>query len=282
MLCLAVGVAATDVQAQRGATGQQRRADMNTYPRPFDTPNKVWMDELTVIEIRDAIKDGKTTALILTGGIESNGPYLVTGKHNFMLRATGESVARRLGNALVAPVITIEPGDPETASSPGGIRLSQETFRAVMRDMATSLKAQGFTDIVLFGDSGGNQAGMREVADELNAKWGGRPARVHYIEPYYREDIWSCEFVKNELQIFQQPDVCSATRDQFHDDYHYSAIVATTDLDRVRFDERTKKGLFEINGVQLGPVETFLSNGHKLIEYRTDITVRAIREAIAR
>ena len=121
---------------------------------------------------------------------------------------------------------------------------------------------------------------MKEVADELNAKWGGRPARVHYIEPYYREDIWSCEFIKNELQIFQKPDVCSTTRDQFHDDYHYSLIVATTDLDRVRVEERTKKGIFEINGVELGPVETLLSNGYKLIEYRTDITVRAIQEAM--
>ena len=104
---------------------------------------------------------------------------------------------------------------------------------------------------------------------------------MHYIEPYYREDIWSCEFIKNELKIFQQPDNCSATRDLFHDDYHYSAIVATGDLDRVRVDERTKRGLFEINGVSLGPAETLLSNGYKLIEYRTDITVRAINRAIS-
>jgi creatinine amidohydrolase/Fe(II)-dependent formamide hydrolase-like protein len=272
----AVGAPGTAAQQ-----GQSRAEDMNTYPKPFETPNQVWMEELTVPEIRDAIRAGKTTAIILTGGIEQNGPYLVTGKHNYVLAATGNAIAHRLGNALVAPIVTIEPGNPETESSPGGIRLTPETYLAVLRDMATSLKTQGFTNILFMGDSGGNQNAMKQVADELNAKWGGRPARVHYIEAYYREDIWSCNFLKDELKIFQQPDVCTATRGQFHDDVHYSSIVATTDPRRIRVDERTKAGLFSINGVSLGPLEKTLAVGHRLIEYRADITVRAIQQAIS-
>ena len=280
VVALAVALGSAGDPAWAAAQQPDNRADMDTHPRPFETPNEVWMEELTVVDIRDAIRDGKTTALILTGGIEQNGPYLVTGKHNYVIEAVGEAVAHRLRNALVAPIVTIEPGDPETASSPGGIRLSPETFRAVLRDMATSLKAQGFTNIVLLGDNGGNQTPMKEVAEELNAKWGGRPARVHFIEPYYRDDIWSCDFIKNDLGIVQQPDVCSATRDLFHDDYHYSAIVATTNPRRIRADERTKAGLFSINGVSFAPLEQTLANGYRLIEYRTDITVRAIQEAI--
>ncbi len=42
----------------------------------------MWIEDLTMLEVRDLIKGGKTTALILTGGIEENGPYLTTGKHN--------------------------------------------------------------------------------------------------------------------------------------------------------------------------------------------------------
>ena len=131
--------------------------DMMTFPRPIEALDNVWIEELTMLEVRDALKDGKTTALILTGGIEENGPYLTTGKHNHVLAVMGDAIARRLGNALVAPIVTIEPGNPERAGTPGGIRLSQETFQAVLRDMATSLKAQGFKDIFLIGDSGGNQ-----------------------------------------------------------------------------------------------------------------------------
>ena len=48
-----------------------------------------------------------------------------------------------------------------------------------------SLRVHGFTDIVYIGDSGGNQAGMRQVAEELTAKWAGSGARAHFIPEYY-------------------------------------------------------------------------------------------------
>ena len=51
-------------------------------PRPIDIRESVWLEELTWMEVRDLIKAGKTTILIATGGVEQNGPYLATGKHN--------------------------------------------------------------------------------------------------------------------------------------------------------------------------------------------------------
>ncbi len=280
---LALSAMPDDATAQRGGRGGGggNRADMNTMERPIPIADKVWMEELTVIEIRDLIRDGWTTALVMTGGIESNGPYLVTGKHNYVLAAMGEPIARELGNTLVAPIITVEPGNPETASTPGGIRYSRETYLAVLRDYATSLKAQGFTDIVFIGDSGGNQTPMSEVADALNGEWGGQGARVHFITEYYTEDRWSCEYIKDVLGIVQQPDVCAATRGLYHDDVHYSSIVATTDAERIRPQERLATDQFSINGVSLAPVSRTLEVGRKLIELRTEITVRAIRAAMA-
>ena len=94
---------------QQAAAAARREAEMNA-PRPIDALDSVWMEELTWMEVRDAIKGGKTTALILTGGVESNGPHLATGKHNFVLKVMGEAIARKLGNALVAPIVTLEPG----------------------------------------------------------------------------------------------------------------------------------------------------------------------------
>src|SRR4029078_8888366 len=112
------------------------------------SPDSVWIEDLTMLEMRDLIKAGKTTALILAGGIEENGPYLTTGKHNNVLRVTGDAIARALGNALVAPIVTLEPGNPERVRTPGTVFLSPDTFKAVVSDMAVSLKTQGFTDIV--------------------------------------------------------------------------------------------------------------------------------------
>src|SRR4029077_10437485 len=146
--------------------------------RPIGAVDSVFIEELTWMEIRDAMKNGKTTVVIPTGGVEQNGPYLATGKHNYILRATSEAIARKLGNALVAPIVGFVPeGDIEPASShmkyPGTISLTEGTYHKLLVDICASFRAHGFAHIVLIGDSGGNQEGMKSVAAELNAKWSG-------------------------------------------------------------------------------------------------------------
>src|SRR5262245_66584772 len=82
---------------QQAEAAKRREAEMNA-PRPIAALDSVWTEELTWMEVRDAIKAGKTTGLILTGGVESNGPHLATGKHNFILKVMGErSEERRVG-----------------------------------------------------------------------------------------------------------------------------------------------------------------------------------------
>src|SRR6185436_17123074 len=71
-------------------------------PRPIAARDTLWIEDMTWMEVRDAMKAGKDTVLICTGGVEQNGPYLATGKHNVVLRATAERIARKLGDALVA------------------------------------------------------------------------------------------------------------------------------------------------------------------------------------
>ena len=45
-------------------------------PRPIAALDSVFLEELTWMEIRDALKSGKKTILVPTGGVEQNGPYL--------------------------------------------------------------------------------------------------------------------------------------------------------------------------------------------------------------
>src|SRR5688500_15076690 len=114
-------------------------------PNPLPAPTTVWMEEMTWMDVRDALKAGKTTVIIATGGMEPNGPWLVTGKHNYVLEANCEAIARKLGNALCAPIIKLVPEgriEPQTSHmmSPGTISLRQETFRAMLTDVVHSLK----------------------------------------------------------------------------------------------------------------------------------------------
>jgi creatinine amidohydrolase len=253
-------------------------------PRPIAAADTVFLDEMTFMEVRDALRAGKTTMIVATGGVEQNGPYTATGKHNFVARVTTEAIARKLGNALVAPIVGFVPeGQHEPPSGhmryAGTISVTEETYRALLRDICASVKAHGFTDIVLIGDSGGNQNGMKAVAAELNGKWSSTPSRVHFIPEYYTQDMWSFDYLKT-IGIRQQPDVRSASRAGVHDDYHYESLVAVVDPRHIRAEQRIKAGKFTINGVELQSVRAVVENGKKLAEYRATITVDSIRKAM--
>ena len=266
---------------QEAAQKARQAATAPNAPRPIDMLDTVWIEEQTWMETRDAIKGGKTTAIIGSGGLEQNGPYNANGKHNFVLRATCEATARKLGNALCAPVVTLEPGNTERQGlTPGSVFISADTFKAVLTDMSTSLKSMGFTDVVMIADSGGNVNGMKEAVTVLNAKWQGTPARAYYIDEYYEEDKWSFNFLKS-IGVNQVPDVQSATRYDIHDDYHYEALVALIDPTLIRAEQRAKAKKFVINGVEIGTVAKLLENGRKIQDHRATLTANAIRKAIA-
>ncbi len=266
--------ATPDGQRRVASVNTEPRVDVTNLPRPIEMHDSVWIENLTMLEVRDLIKAGKTTALILTGGIEENGPYLTNGKHNNVLKATGEAVARLLGNALAAPIVTLEPGNPARPGiMPGTIFLSQATYKAVLTDMATSLKGQGFKNIVFLGDSGGNLTPMKDVAAALNADWKGEGAVAHFI-PEYDNYADVEEFEKTALGIHEK-------LEGYHDDYYISAIIATVDTDGIRMPERQKAGKFVINGVPLAPIAKTIENGRKMVAFRTEATVAAIKKSMA-
>lgn len=245
-------------------------------PRPIEAVDTVFIEDLTWMEVRDAIQSGKTTAIVASGGVEQNGPYLVTGKHNVVLQAMTESIARKLGNALVAPIIAFVPEgdfDPPTGHMryPGTISLSQETYKALLRDIASSLKAHGFEHVIFIGDSGGNQSGMKEVASELTARFRGKPG-VHFIPEFY-----DYEGLMTWLEEQGYPQVDQG----LHDDFGITSIMMSVDPESVRYQQRAAKGLDSINGLKISPVGKTQEVGRKAVEWRTGKTVEAIRKAVS-
>jgi creatinine amidohydrolase/Fe(II)-dependent formamide hydrolase-like protein len=158
-------------------------------PRPPDT---VFLEELTWDELQLLMKGGKTTAIIGTAGTEQKGPHMAIAEHKYAITYTSDKIARALGNAIVAPIITYVPeGSYERPTGhmarAGSITLPEERFRGLLEVTARSLKSSGFTEIILIGDSGGNQGGMRFVADKLNGDSSFKAAgvRLHFIGDYY-------------------------------------------------------------------------------------------------
>jgi creatinine amidohydrolase/Fe(II)-dependent formamide hydrolase-like protein len=282
-------VASAQSQASQPTSGaRSTRVDpcaRNAYncadaPNPLPAPNTVWLEEMTWMDVRDALKAGKTTVIIPTGGMEPNGPWLVTGKHNYVLKANCEAIARKLGNALCAPIIKLVPeGNIEPQSShmvsPGTISLRQETFRAMLTDVVHSLKMHGFKNIILIGDSGGNQPGQRAVADSLTGLWKGDPVVAHVQEYYNYTGVTS---VANYMKTRGIPDGPS---DNLHDDPIITLNMFMTDPRTVRYDQRVKAGKASINGFSIADSQKNLELGKEIVAYRTQITVDAINKAIA-
>jgi creatinine amidohydrolase len=263
-------------------------------PRPIEAGESLWTEELTWMEVRDLIRAGKTTIIIGTGGVEQNGPYVAGGKHNYVLQTVLPYIARAIPTALIAPIVKfvpegrIEPTKSGHMQYPGTISLEPATFEALLIDICRSYKAHGFTDIILIGDSGGNQTGMRNVADTLNKRWANESARVHYIAEYYTEDRWSYDFLKT-LGITQidstpgrQRDARVDTRNGMHDDIYYEAQIAVQDPRFIRADQRRKAGQLTLHGVDLAPIEKTIELGKKLAEYRAGITAKAFAASRAR
>jgi creatinine amidohydrolase/Fe(II)-dependent formamide hydrolase-like protein len=182
-------------RAGRGGRGAvlnaERRAlepTMNTAPAsktPTQAPDTVFIDEMTWEETRDALKAGKTTVIVPTGGTEKNGYHMVLGKHNFVVTHNANLMARRLKNALVAPTIQYVPeGNPDT-QPPGAISLPSPAYDMLLDAAARSLKVHGFKDILFIGDSGGNQTGLTSVAEKLNKEWEGGDTKVFALTDYY-------------------------------------------------------------------------------------------------
>ena len=263
---------------QRAAAQAAETAKMFAMERPIDAMDTVWIEEMTWLEVRDAMKAGKTTVIVPTGGVEQNGPYLATGKHNYVNRATCEAIARKLGNALCAPNVPFVPeGDFEPKTShmiyPGTISLTESTYQALLTDIATSLKVHGFEHIILIGDSGGNQGGMKTVAANLTSKWNGSRTTIHFIPEYYQYP----EAYKHAAANFGWKEVPEG----HHDDPTISTIMMTVDPNTVRIKQRIAKNKASINAIPLAPVEQAVAWGKKLVDYRAQVTVDAIKKALA-
>ena len=268
---------APDPRSMGGGDCRDSAYNCADAPNPLPAPNTVWLEEMTWMDVRDSLKAGNTTAIIATGGMEPNGPWLVTGKHNYVLHANCEAIARKMGNALCAPIIKLVPEggiEPKTGhmTSPGTMTMREETFRAVLTDAAESLQAHGFKNVIFIGDSGGNQKGQQTVADKLTTKWAGKALALH-IGEYYDYASVSKHMEGQGLK--------AGASDNMHDDPIITLNMFIDDPKSVRFDERVKANKATINGVNVADKAKNTAWAKQIVEFRANHTIEAIKKHIA-
>ena len=270
---------APDPRSMGGGDCRDNAYNCADAPNPLPASNTVWIEEMTWMDVRDSLKAGNTTAIIATGGMEPNGPWLVTGKHNYVLRTNCEAIARKLGNALCAPIIEYVPeGRIEPPSghmrSPGTISLREETFQALLTDIAHSLKVHGFKNIIMIGDSGGNQNGQKAVADKLTTQFAGS-ALVATIPGYYTAPPGTPNVLR-QLGVTKDgmPD------DGLHDSPGITLNMLLTDPNSVRWEARVKAKKATINGVDISNLDRSRQWARAIVDARATRTVELIKQAI--
>ena len=248
----------------------------------------VEFENMTWVEVKQAIDAGKTTALFYTGGTEQRGPQNTNGGHNFMARATVKAIALKLGNAIAMPVLPYTPNNA-SATLPGTIGLTNEILASILERLSEQALASGFRNVVLMGDHGGGQGTpnvYRDVATKLDAKYAPQGMRVIYADSVYAP---------------AQDDFEKSLRDQGFPPSGHAAIFDTSEMmyvcgkDCVRM-ELLKDAVGDPVRVQGQPRDTTTARknngitgdarrssaeiGKKLLELRVEYAVRQIKREL--
>ena len=242
-----------------------------------DPPDSVFLEELTWTEVRDAIDSGTTSIIVPTAGTEQNGPHVVLGKHKYRINAGSERIARALGNALVAPVISYVPEgeiDPPTGNMKfaGTISIPDPVFRSLLEYTARSLRVHGFTDILFIGDSGGNQSGMKDVAQSLSEEWLADRVRVHYVSDWYTStdfDAWLKDRGETEETIGTHAGLLD------------TALLLAVAPQHVRTDMMSPGRGFDVDGVTGDPTGATAEIGAVGMDFYFEAAMKQIHELLA-
>jgi creatinine amidohydrolase/Fe(II)-dependent formamide hydrolase-like protein len=235
-------------------------------------PRSVWIDDLTWVEVRDAIAAGKTTAIIFVGSSEQNGPHMAVGKHNFIARHCAEQIAGRLGDALVYPVIPFAiTGDAAAKSAhmrfPGSVTLPPDVFSGLVRAVAQSALAAGFKLVAVMGDHGGGQEEMARVAQALDAQAKRSGARVLHVGDLY---------AKADAQFDELMAKRGITSKELHDGISdTSAVMFLGTESWIRKDQIAAAS--EANGVQGTPSLATAELGKLYLDMKVENAVNQIR-----
>jgi len=144
----------------------------------------VLIEEMTWPEVRDAIAGGKRRVIVMLAAMEQHGPHLPIGVDTFLGYATGTRLARRLGDALVAPVVTLGYSAGHLPMA-GTVSIEEPVLEATILDVCRSLARHGFREIILLCSHGGNYHALAHTLPTLRRELAG--VRISAVTDF---DAW--------------------------------------------------------------------------------------------
>jgi len=130
----------------------------------------ICMEDMNWPDIREALQDGFTTAVVAIGSTEQHGPHLPTKTDTLIGDLIAHGVALKLGDALQAKTVCVGCSEHHLAF-PGTISIEASTLKAIISDYTNSLVRQGFKTIIYLPSHGGNFASVKEAIEEQQKKF---------------------------------------------------------------------------------------------------------------
>jgi creatinine amidohydrolase len=243
-----------------------------TQSNPLAASTSLELEKMTWLEVRDRIQAGARRVIIPTGGIEQSGPFVALNKHDLIAREVSVRSARILGDTLVAPTVSFVP-EGEVSPPTGHMRFSgtisvkPATLQILLEDVASSLAAHGFTEIILVGDSGDTQATLLTTANTLSASTK-LSAKVRYLPQFYNY---------SDVDDFLARKGIKTGTEEFHEDAAVSLQLLVIDPDAMRYQERMRIGRTKLDGLSLENREALVALGKEILSLRAERVAEAIR-----
>lgn len=246
------------------------------------------LEEMTWPEIKEAMEKGMTTVIIYAASVEQHGPHLAEITDTVLGQNGAVDLAKRLKNALVAPVI--RPGlSAHHLCFPGSITLRPEIFKGLVEDYITSYVHHGFETIILSSSHGGNFKMMEEIAIEQAEKY----PQTRIVSGLTLEELDASLAELEELEGLPRG-TCGG-----HACDYETSVMRMVSENHVRMDQARpgfvgevsaevlkkffEKGVSEVSeiGVMGDPSRAEAERGARYFKYTQDLQEKAVREHLA-
>lgn len=116
---------------------------------------ELFIERLTWTDVEAALAGGMRRAVVCAASTEQHGPHLPEATDALLGEAYAEGLARKLGDALVAPII--RPACSEHHMGfPGSLTISERLLMDLLDAYLASLRRHGFERFVVMSSHGGN------------------------------------------------------------------------------------------------------------------------------
>ena len=181
------------------------------------------VEELAWPAVARLIEGGQALCVLPVGAVEQHGRHLPASTDTDIATALCRAASARSGAPLL-PTLWAGSSHAHTTAWPGTLSLSPRLLIDVVVELATWIRASGFTRLLLVNAHVGNAAPLRVAVDEIRARGELRVGLVSWYEltPEIAAEVtadaddWHAHAAETSLMLHLRPELVD--RDEIRDD----------------------------------------------------------------